>query len=101
MFKENIRYYMIKDAFRGFSPCPNPFLECQRFVNLAVYFIRTRSSLILNCSSGPFLLYYTACWSGGEKKRIMSGGEEGNWSVFNNWKNGLPYFIYVAAIISI
>ena len=32
-------------TFRGFLSYP--FLECQRFVNLAVHFIRTRSSLLL------------------------------------------------------
>ena len=38
----------VKDyALCGFSSCPDPFLECQRFVNLAVHFIRARSSLIL------------------------------------------------------
>ena len=42
----------------------DPYLECQRFVNLAVYFIR--SSLILSCSSRPFFLYYAACWNGRE-----------------------------------
>ena len=38
--------FFIKIAFRGFLLCPDPFLECQRFMNLAVYFIRARSSLI-------------------------------------------------------
>jgi len=36
--------------FRGFLSCPDPFLKCQRFVNLAVHFIRARSSLILHGS---------------------------------------------------
>ena len=59
----------------------------KRFVNFAVHFIRMRSSLILNCSSGPFFLYYTICWSGSEKegkKRIMGEGEWQGKSVFNN-----------------
>jgi len=66
-------------------------------MNLGVHFIRARSSLILSCSYGPFLLYYAT-----EKRRELwiRGGEE-NWSVFNNWENGFPYFIYVIAIISI
>jgi len=38
----------------------------------------------------------------GEKKRIVSEGEreERDLLVFNNRKNGFPYFIYVVAIIS-
>ena len=47
-------------AFRGFPLCPDPFLECQRFMNLAVYFIRARSLILSSC--GSYLLYY-ACWS--------------------------------------
>ena len=40
-------YLLHKDyAFREFLPCPDLFLECQRFVNLAVHFISARSSLI-------------------------------------------------------
>jgi len=37
-------------------------------VNLAVHFIRARSSLILNYSSEPFLLYYATCWNGGREE---------------------------------
>jgi len=49
------------DAFyikvmREFPPCPDSFLECKRFVNLAVHFIRVRSNLILSCSSYIMLL---------------------------------------------
>jgi len=31
-------------------------------MNFAIYFIKARSSLILSCSSGPFLLYYATYW---------------------------------------
>ena len=57
-------------AFCGFRPCPDPFLERQRFVNLAVHFIRARSSLILSCSSRPFLfiLHYLLEWWGGRRQ---------------------------------
>jgi len=37
-------------------------------VNLASHFIKPRSSLILNCFSGPSLLYYIICWSSGGKE---------------------------------
>ena len=79
IFLINFHEFLHKDyAFRGFSPCPDPFLECQRFMNLAVHFIRTRSSLILSYSSGPFLLYYLLCyllkwWRGREEKLWMRG----------------------------
>jgi len=43
-------------------------------VNLAIHFIRARSSLILSCTSGPFLLYYTICWSD-ERKEENCGWE--------------------------
>jgi len=37
------KFSVFKDyTFRGFLPCPDPFLECQRFVNLAVHFITRR-----------------------------------------------------------
>jgi len=39
------------DAFYkdyAFPPYPDPFLECQGFVNLAIHFIRARNSLILS-----------------------------------------------------
>jgi len=53
-------------------------------VNLAVHFIRTRSSLILKCSSSLFLrvvplLYITLLVGMVEgKKRIVRGGGGGN-----------------------
>jgi len=53
-------------------------------MNLAVYFIRAKNSLILSYSSRPFLLYYAICWSGGEKKRIVGTrgvGEIGRFSI--------------------
>jgi len=36
------------------------------------------------------------------KKRIVDEGKEKRWgkSIFNNQKNGFPYFIYLAVIIS-
>jgi len=46
-------------------------------VNFAVHFIKARSSLILKCSSGSFLLYYDICWSGGGKEENCGGGGEG------------------------
>ena len=61
--------------FAGFLHS-DPFLEYQHFVNLAV-FIRTRSSLILSCSSGSFPLYYVTYWSGdggrGEEENYGEG----------------------------
>jgi len=39
-------------VFRGFLLYPDPFLEYQPFMNLAVHFIRARSSLILSSVSG-------------------------------------------------
>jgi len=54
-------------------------------VNLASHFIKPRSSVILNCFSGPSLLYYITCWSSGGKeenyrwRRIIEekkGGED-------------------------
>jgi len=41
-------------------------------VPYSFHFIRARNSLILNCSPGPFI-YYTTCWSGEGKKRIVGG----------------------------
>jgi len=48
-------------------------------VNLAIHFIRVRSSLILSCSSGLHSLYITLLIGvmGKEKGRIVSEGEEG------------------------
>jgi len=49
-------------------------------VNLAVYFIRARSSLIVSCSSGSFLLYImllVGIVKG--KKRIVGGGRGERW----------------------
>jgi len=46
-------------------------------MNLAVRFIRAKSSLILSCSSGPFLLHiYATCRSGGEKEENCGWKEE-------------------------
>ncbi|EGI70465.1 hypothetical protein G5I_00757 [Acromyrmex echinatior] len=39
--------YALNYVFHGFSPYPDSFLKCQRFVNLAVYIIRAKNSLIL------------------------------------------------------
>ena len=94
-------------AFRWFPPCLDPFLECQCFLNLAVYFTRARSNLILIWSFGPF--FYITLFIGmmreKEKRERKEGWGEGkggrNWSVFNNRENDFPYFIYVVAIISI
>jgi len=50
--------FLYKDyAFRGFLPCPDPFLEYQRFVK--VLFTRARSNQILSCSFKSLLLYIT------------------------------------------
>ena len=71
-----VNIFLCKDyAFRRFLPCPDPFLECQRFVNFAVLFINARSSLILSCSSGsPLFIYYATYRVVEGEKRIMSGG---------------------------
>jgi len=50
-------------------------------VNLAIPFIKMRSSLILNCFFGLFPFYYAICWSGRGKEencggRIGGGMEE-------------------------
>jgi len=68
MYKIILRYKNY--AFRGSDP-PDPFLECQRFVNLTVYFIRARSSLILFLVS-----FYITLFVGmlGGKKRIVGEG---------------------------
>jgi len=42
-------------------------------VNLAVHFIRARSSLILSCSFGSFLLYYACTVVGRGGKRELWG----------------------------
>jgi len=50
-------------------------------MNLVVHFFRARSSLILSCSSGLFVLYYAACWSGegrGKKIIVMERRDGGN-----------------------
>jgi len=39
--------YALNSRFREFPSCSDPFLECQRFMNFAVHFIRAKSSLIL------------------------------------------------------
>lgn len=39
-----------------FADYPNRLLKCQYFVNIVVHFIRTKSSLILNCSFKDFPL---------------------------------------------
>jgi len=51
-------------------------------VKLIIYFIRARNSLILNCSSGPFLLYvlyYAICWNDGKEENCgkRGGGRDG------------------------
>jgi len=98
--------------FADFLHNSNPFLECQRFVNFAVHFIRTRSSLILSCSSESFLLYYVLLyittsfyileWWRESRELWVGGGRRnrGNRSVFNNRENNFPYFIYIVTIIS-
>jgi len=67
----------VKDyAFRGFLPYQDPFLECQHFVNLAVYFIRARSSLTLFLRVVP-LLYITLLVGVVERKKRIVGRMEG------------------------
>jgi len=59
-------------------------------VNIAVYFIRAWSSLILSCSSGSFLLLrYLLEWWG--KKTIVDRGEVGE-LIFNNGFYGRMVF---------
>jgi len=43
----------------------------------AVYFIRVKSSLILSCSSRPFLLYYAICWMEERRELWMREGGGG------------------------
>jgi len=64
-------------AFREFSSCSDPFLECQYSVNLVIHFIRMKSSLILSRFSGPFLLYYAACWSSETLADSKNGSRHG------------------------
>ena len=80
-------------AFRWF-PCPDPFLECQRFVNFAV---RVRSWVV---PPGCSLLYITLLVGVVEgKKRIVDGG---NRSVLINLENRIVSIFYLCvAIISI
>jgi len=82
-------------AFREFPPCPDSFLECQRFVNLTIHFNRARSSLFLRIAS-----FYIMLLVGGRKEENCGwreGGRE-NRLVFNNRENVFPYFIYVVII---
>ena len=97
--------------YRGFLPCPDPFLECQRFVNL--HFIRARSSLILFFRIVP-LLYITLFVGMVErKKKIVDGewGEEylvsagkytleklGEWATYD--KRTLTYQVKIRLVIS-
>jgi len=46
-------------------------------LNLAVHFIRARSSLILSYSSESFLLYYTTWRVRGKKRIVVRRGEGG------------------------
>ena len=75
-------------------------------MNLAVHFIRVKSSLMLSCSSGSFLFYilcYLLEWLEG-KKRIVSGGGEEREEMRKIDQSSITgrsfsYFIYVVAII--
>jgi len=62
--------------------------------------VRARSSLILSCSFGPFLLYYAGEVGEGRELWMRGGGGGGNWLVFNTGRM-VFYFIYVVATISI
>jgi len=63
-------------------------------VNLAVHFIRAKSSLILSCSSGPFAFYTLLVEVVEGRRELWMRGERGeNWSVFNNWENGFPFIL--------
>jgi len=69
-------------AFCGFLLCPDSFLECQCFVNLAVHFIRARSSLILfseqlRSPSGTVL--YITLLSGGKEENCGAGEGMREW----------------------
>jgi len=48
----------------------------------------------------PFI-YYATCWRRERRELRVRERSGGNWSVFNNWENGFPYFIYVIAIFFI
>jgi len=63
--REKYKVFYKDYAFREFSPYPDPFLEWQSFMNLAVHFIRTRSNL--NCSSIPFYIMLLVGVVGGEE----------------------------------
>ena len=67
--------YFYKDyTFCGFPPCLDPFLECQRFMNLAVHF-RARSSLSRAVPPiVPFLYITLFVWSGGRKEENCGWG---------------------------
>jgi len=92
-------------------------------VNIAVHFIRARSNLILSCFSGGFPMYIRCSVRRGEgERRIGCWGKEERVvgtvivvyinfyyyflrltspSIFDNRENGLLYFTYVVAVISV
>jgi len=72
-------YNIYKDyAFRGFSLCPDPFLKCQRFMNLVIYFIRAMSSLILSYDpSGRSFFFITLLIGVVKRKKTIMDGDRG------------------------
>ena len=82
----------------------DPFLECERFVNLAVHFIR-RSSLILSCSSVVLFIYYVTCWNSEIENCGCSRGREvreiGQFSIIGKLVFHILLILFIEAIISI
>ena len=61
--------------------CPDPFLECQHFVKLTIYFIRARSSLTELFLRVVLFLYITLLV--GEKE------EKCGWEMREGWEKSI------------
>jgi len=79
----------IKDyAFRGFLLYPDPFLECQRFVNLALHQGEEQpdTELFLRVGGTPFYILRYLWSDEGEEENCGGWGKDGgNRSVLINW----------------
>ena len=61
----------------GFLPYLDPFLKCQRFMNLAVHQGEQQSDTELFLWVVPLFILYITCWSGRKEKNCESGGGMG------------------------
>ena len=89
-------------AFREFLLCPNPFFECQRFVNLAVH-QGEEQLLISSYSSRSFLFLYLCYlleWWRERRELWVEDGRRGggNQLVLINRENSFPYFVIIIFI---